>query len=106
MKAAPVVKPAGPYAPHKSPRSLIRVRGAMGQRCASKDVQAGWLEPAVCEEIEGMLRRPERGFAAFKPHHPDHRRWRPGKTSIPANSCIGCKLRAASAPGLRSLPER
>jgi len=42
------------------------VYGAMGQRCPSKDVQAGWLEEAVWEEIEGMLRRPERVLARLK----------------------------------------
>jgi hypothetical protein len=38
----------------------------MGQRCPSKDVLAGWLEEAVWEEIEGMLRRPERVLARLK----------------------------------------
>ena len=42
------------------------VYGAMGQRCPSKDVQAGWLEEAVWEEIEGMLRRPERVLARLR----------------------------------------
>jgi site-specific DNA recombinase len=42
------------------------VYGAMGQRCPSKDVQAGWLEQAVWEEIEGMLRRPERVLARLR----------------------------------------
>jgi len=42
------------------------VYGAMGQRCPSKDVQAGWLEEAVWEEVEGMLRRPERVLARLK----------------------------------------
>ncbi|HUE03164.1 MAG TPA: recombinase family protein [Bryobacteraceae bacterium] len=42
------------------------VYGAMGQRCPSKDVQAGWLEQAVWEEIEGMLRRPEPVLARLK----------------------------------------
>jgi hypothetical protein len=36
------------------------VYGAMGKRCPSKDVQGAWLEQAVWEEIEGMLRQPER----------------------------------------------
>ena len=38
----------------------------MGQRCPSKDVQAGWLEEAVWEEIDGMLRRPERVLARLR----------------------------------------
>jgi site-specific DNA recombinase len=42
------------------------VYGAAGQRCPSKDVQAGWLEQAVWEEIEGMLRRPERVLARLQ----------------------------------------
>ena len=42
------------------------VYGAMGQRCPSKDVQAGWLEQAVWEEIEGMLRRPEGVLARLR----------------------------------------
>jgi len=42
------------------------VYGALGQRCPSKDMQAGWLEQAVWEEIEGMLRRPERVLARLR----------------------------------------
>jgi site-specific DNA recombinase len=42
------------------------VYGAQGQRCPSKDVQAGWLEQAVWKEIEGMLRQPDRPLARLK----------------------------------------
>jgi site-specific DNA recombinase len=42
------------------------VYGALGQRCPSKDVQTGWLEEVVWEEIEGMLRRPERVLARLR----------------------------------------
>jgi site-specific DNA recombinase len=42
------------------------VYGAIGIRCPSKDVQAGWLEQAVWEQVEGMLRKPEPVLARLK----------------------------------------
>src|SRR5579871_5029386 len=42
------------------------VYGAMGKRCPSKDVQAGWLEEAVWAEIAGMLGQPERILERLK----------------------------------------
>lgn len=42
------------------------VYGEMGKRCPSKDVLAGWLEGAVWEEVEGMLRRPQRVLARLR----------------------------------------
>jgi hypothetical protein len=42
------------------------VYGAMGIRCPSKDVQTGWLEQAVWEQVEGMLRKPQLVLARLK----------------------------------------
>ena len=42
------------------------VYGEMGKRCPSKDVQAGWLEQAIWEEVEGMLRQPARALEQLR----------------------------------------
>ena len=42
------------------------VYGEMGKRCPSKDVQADWLEQAVWEEVEGMLREPARALEQLR----------------------------------------
>ena len=55
------------------------VYGATGQRCPSKDVQAGWLEQAVWEEIAGMLRQPEKALARLKRRLAREQRGRMGK---------------------------
>jgi chromosome segregation ATPase len=38
----------------------------MGKRCPSKDVQSAWLEQAVWDEIEAMLRQPERALERLR----------------------------------------
>ncbi len=42
------------------------VYGELGKRCPSKDVQGEWLELAVWDEIEAMLRRPERALERLR----------------------------------------
>jgi site-specific DNA recombinase len=95
-----------PYYRCNGKHDTYGVYGARGQRCPSKDVQAGWLEQAVWEEIEGNVAAAGAGLGAVEKAAGAGAEGsgRTARTGDPAATSTGGERRG-TGPGIELVPE-